>query len=78
MAKIKQFQRQVRLEDSLAEEVIREATRATVESHLEKAIECLKRRTRVRDYSDLVKVRFTCVQLESPTSDSRFLETVRA
>lgn len=56
LADIKQFQQRVRLEDSIAEEVIRESTRAHVEACLERAIECLKRRTRVRDYSDLVKV----------------------
>ena len=53
---IKRFQERVRLEDSIAEEVIRESTRNHVEACLERAIECIKRRTRVRDYSDLVKV----------------------
>lgn len=56
LAAIKEFQQRVRLEDSIAEEVIRESTRAHVEACLERAIECQKRRTRVRDYSDLVKV----------------------
>ena len=53
---IRQFQQRVRLEDSIAEEVVRENARAHVEGRLEKAIECMKRRTRVRDYSDLVRV----------------------
>lgn len=55
MSDIRAFQQRIRLEDSIADEVIREATRSTVEARLERAIECLKRRTRVRDYSDLVR-----------------------
>ena len=46
----------VKLDEKLSEELIKESTRSEVESHLEKAIECQKRRGRVRDYSDLVKV----------------------
>lgn len=53
---IKDFAEGVKLDEKLSEELIRESTRAEVESHLEKAIECQKRRGRVRDYTDLVRV----------------------
>jgi hypothetical protein len=46
----------VRLEDDIAAEAIKEAARAHVEAVLEKGIEATKKRTRVRDYSDVVKV----------------------
>ena len=47
----------MRLEDDIAAEAVKEAARAHLEAVLEKGIECTKRRTRVRDYSDAVKVR---------------------
>lgn len=46
----------MRLEDDIAAEAIKEAARAHVEAVLEKGIEATKKRTRVRDYSDVVKV----------------------
>lgn len=59
LADIKKFQARVKVEDSLVEEAIRESTRSYVEGRLEKAVQCLKQRGRVRDYSDLVKVWFS-------------------
>ena len=56
LADIKKFQTKVRVEDSLVEEAVRESTRSYVETRLEKAVQCLKQRGRVRDYSDLIKV----------------------
>lgn len=53
---VKEFQERVKLDEKISEEIIRESTRAEVETHLEKAIECQKRRGRVRDLSELVKV----------------------
>ena len=46
----------MRLEDEIAEEAVKESARAHVEAVLERGIEATKRRTRVRDYSDVVKV----------------------
>ena len=60
MARIKEFQAKIKVEDSLVEEIIRESTRSFVEARLEKATQCLKQRGRVRDYSDLVKVNLIC------------------
>lgn len=57
LADIKKFQAKIKLEDSLVEETIRESTRSYVEARLEKATQCLKQRGRVRDYSELVKVK---------------------
>ncbi len=56
LAELKAFQEKVRLEDEIAEEAVKEAARAHVEAVLERGIEATKRRTRVRDYSDVVKV----------------------
>ena len=56
LADIRKFQAKIRLEDSLVEETIRESTRSYVEARLEKAMQCLKQRGRIRDYSELVKV----------------------
>ena len=39
------------------QEAIREVTRACVESHLEKAVASLKKRTRTRDTEEIMKVR---------------------
>ncbi|CAL8468289.1 g7829 [Coccomyxa elongata] len=55
LAELKAFQEKVRLEDEIAEEAVKEAARAHVEAVLERGIEATKRRTRVRDYSDVVK-----------------------
>jgi hypothetical protein len=56
LAELKAFQEKVRLDDEIAQEAIKEAARANVEDVLEKGIEVIKRRTRVRDNSDAVKV----------------------
>ena len=47
----------MRLEDEVAAEAIKEASRAYVEDVLEKGIASTKKRTRVRDYSEAVRVR---------------------
>ena len=57
LAELKAFQERVRLEDEVAAEAIKEASRAYVEDVLTKGIASTKRRTRVRDYSDAVRVR---------------------
>ena len=57
LAELKAFQDKVRLEDDIASEAIKEAARMHLEDVLDRGIECIKRRTRVRDYSDAVKVR---------------------
>lgn len=46
----------MRLEDEVASEAIKETSRAFVEDVLEKGIASTKKRTRVRDYSEAVKV----------------------
>ena len=57
LAELKAFQERVRLEDEVAAEAIKEASRAYVEDVLGKGIASTKKRTRVRDYSDAVRVR---------------------
>lgn len=57
LAELKAFQERVRLEDDIAAEAVKEAGRAHLEGILDRGVECTKRRTRVRDYSDAVKVR---------------------
>lgn len=57
LAELKAFQEKVRLEDEVAAEAIKEASRAYVEDVLEKGIASTKKRTRVRDYSEAVRVR---------------------
>jgi hypothetical protein len=55
LAELKAFQEKVRLEDDIAAEGIKEAARAQLEAALDRGVECLKRRTRVRDYGDAVR-----------------------
>ncbi len=57
LAELKAFQEKVRLEDEVASEAIKEASRAYVEDVLEKGIASTKKRTRVRDHSEAVRVR---------------------
>lgn len=66
LVEIKAFQDRIKLEDSLAEETIRESTKSYVEGRLEKAIQCMKQRGRVRDYSELVKVKTSFTATFSP------------
>ena len=47
----------MRLEDEVAAEAIKEASRAYVEDVLGKGIASTKKRTRVRDHSEAVRVR---------------------
>ena len=51
---LKSYQNEVRLADDEAASVIIEAAQATLQNHMEQAIDCLKRRTRVRDLTDLL------------------------
>lgn len=57
LAELKAFQEAVRLEDEVAAEAIKEASRAFVENVMEKGIASTKKRTRVRDYTEAVRVR---------------------
>ena len=54
LVNLKSAQEQARLMDDEASAVVKEAARAKVEGLLDKALECVKRRTRVRDYTDAV------------------------
>jgi len=51
---LKSYQTEVRLADDEAASVIIEAAQATLQTYMDQAIECLKRRTRVRDLTDLL------------------------
>ncbi|KAK9839292.1 hypothetical protein WJX81_005958 [Elliptochloris bilobata] len=55
LAEVRAAQQRVRLEDDAAAEAVKEAARATAESMLDRGLECLKRRTRVRDHSDALQ-----------------------
>ena len=46
----------MQLNDEVAEEVMREAARNMLERFLDTALEAVKRRTRVRDYSPAIQV----------------------
>jgi hypothetical protein len=52
LAALKQYQAQIMLADDEAAGAVRDAALARVQASLEKAIECVKRRQRVVDYSD--------------------------
>jgi len=54
---VRATQQRVRLEDDAAAEVIKERARAAAEGMLDRGLECLKRRTRARDYSDALQAR---------------------
>ena len=56
LAEVRAAQQRVRLEDDAAAEAVKEAARAAAEGMLDRGLECLKRRTRVRDYSDALQV----------------------
>lgn len=58
LAELKAFQERVRLEDEVAAEAIKEASRAYAEGVLAKGIASTKKRTRVRDHSEAVRVRY--------------------
>jgi len=51
------------LEDEVASEAIKEASRAFVEDVLEKGIASTKKRLRERDYTEAVKVRIRLLNL---------------
>ena len=62
LRELRAFQEKVRLDDEVALESIRDAARSHVEARLERAIAMSKRRTRVRDFAELVQVRWVTVQ----------------
>lgn len=51
----------MQLNDEVAEEVMREAARTKLERCLTTALEAVKKRTRVRDYSPAIQVLFQCI-----------------
>ena len=53
---LKEYQDRVQLNDEVAEEVMREAARTKLERCLTTALEAVKKRTRVRDYSPAIQV----------------------
>ena len=57
---LKEYQDRVQLNDEVAQEVMREAARAKLERCLDTALEAVKRRTRVRDYSPAIQVWTAC------------------
>ena len=63
LAELKAFQQKVHLEDEVASEAIKEASRAFVEDVLEKGIASTKKRLRERDYTEAVKVRIRLLPL---------------
>lgn len=54
LTELRTYQESVRLGADVATEIVKEALRARVEGFLDAAVECTKRRTRQRDYSDVV------------------------
>ena len=54
LAALKAYQSEVRLAEDEASSVIIEASQATLQAAMDRAIEAIKRRSRVRDYSDAV------------------------
>jgi len=59
----------VQLNDEVAEEVMREAARTKLERCLTTALEAVKKRTRVRDYSPAIQVLFPCITPSSFSLD---------
>lgn len=57
LAEVRAEQQRVKLEDDVAAEAVKEAARAAAENVLERGLECLKRRTRERDYSEALQAR---------------------
>ena len=53
---LKGYQDRVQLSDEVAEEVMREAARTKLERCLTTAVEAVKKRTRVRDFSPAIQV----------------------
>lgn len=51
----------MQLNDEVAEEVMREAARTKLERCLTTALEAVKKRTRVRDYSPAIQVLLQCI-----------------
>lgn len=54
LAELKAYMEDVRLDDDEATSVIVEAEQKVLEAAMDRAIECIKRRTRVRDFSDAI------------------------
>lgn len=53
---LKAYQDRVQLKDEMAVEVMQEAARAKLERHIGTALDCIKKRTRVRDYTPATQV----------------------
>ena len=53
---LKQFQDKIKLGDDVASEALTEAAKVKLVRLLDSAVECIKRRTRVRDYTDAMTV----------------------
>lgn len=51
LAALKEYVESIRLSEDVALEALQEATRSTVEAGLGRAVECIKQRTRVKDYT---------------------------
>jgi hypothetical protein len=51
---LKGFQAEVRVADDEAKDVIQEAAQATVQACMDRALECIKRRSRAPDYTDVL------------------------
>lgn len=59
LRQLKEFKDRVQLSDEAAAEVFQEAARTKLERCLDTALEAIKKRTRVRDYTPAVKVRLS-------------------
>ena len=56
LGELKAYQDRVQLKDEMAVEVMQEAARAKLERHIGTALDCIKKRTRVRDYTPATQV----------------------
>lgn len=62
---LKGYQDRVQLSDEVAEEVMREAARTKLERCLTTAVEAVKKRTRVRDFSPAIQVHMHALDFTS-------------
>ena len=53
---LKAYQDRIQLKDEFAEEIMRDAARMKLERCIDTALECIKKRTRQRDYSPAIQV----------------------
>lgn len=54
LQQLRGYQQSIGLGDDVASEIVKEAARARVEADLDAAVECIRRRTAERDYSEAV------------------------